>query len=161
MYGILAWGNASQAALNQSTRLQKRAIRIVNKASYRCHTEPLFKSSNVLTINDLYEQQVALFMFDFLHGRLPLSFDNMFKFNHDINPRYMTRQCNQLYIPRARLSFTSKLPSSHFPRIWNKWSNLLQPNMSKNTFRNRIKQQMLSSYANRIKCSSANCQDCK
>ena len=33
-YGILAWGNATQSALRQTTLLQKRAIRLINNARY-------------------------------------------------------------------------------------------------------------------------------
>ena len=36
--------------------LQKRAIRAINKAKYNSHTEPLFKRSKILKLNDLYEQ---------------------------------------------------------------------------------------------------------
>ena len=64
--------------------LQKRAIRNINRAKYRAHTEPLFKSSLILKLTDLYEYQVTLFMFDFISNKLPISFHNTFKFNRDI-----------------------------------------------------------------------------
>ena len=52
-YGIHAWGNASSIA--KLFVLQKRAIRIINNNKYRTHTEPLFKSENILKITDLYK----------------------------------------------------------------------------------------------------------
>jgi len=39
-YGILAWGRASQSVVHKTELLQKRAIRIINKAKYNSHTEP-------------------------------------------------------------------------------------------------------------------------
>ena len=44
-YGLLAWGSASLTVLKSPIMLQKRAIRNINRAKYRAHTELLFKSS--------------------------------------------------------------------------------------------------------------------
>ena len=51
-YGILAWGNASESIKHRTIILQKCAIRAINKASYNSHTDPLFKSSKILKLND-------------------------------------------------------------------------------------------------------------
>ena len=72
--------------------LQKRAIRNINRAKYRAHTEPLFKSSQILKLTDSYEYQVTLFIFDFISNKLPISFHNTFKFNRDIENARITRQ---------------------------------------------------------------------
>ena len=45
--------------------LQKRAIRTINKANYNSHTDPLFKRSKILKLNDLYE----LFVNDFIANK--------------------------------------------------------------------------------------------
>ncbi len=44
-HGITAWGNADKNIIRPVTLLLKRAIRIINKASYNRHTDPKFKSS--------------------------------------------------------------------------------------------------------------------
>ena len=75
-YGIHAWGNASSIA--KLFVLQKRAIRIINNKKYRTHTEPLFKSENILKITDLYKLHVSLFMFDLQNEALPLSFQTYY-----------------------------------------------------------------------------------
>ena len=41
-YCNLIWGNASKSLIHDLFLLQKRAIRIVSRASYRCHTDILF-----------------------------------------------------------------------------------------------------------------------
>ena len=51
-YGIQVWGNATN--ITALTVLQKRAIKIINKSDFRGHTEPLFKSEEILTISDEY-----------------------------------------------------------------------------------------------------------
>ncbi len=73
-YGLSAWGNGATA--QRIFLLQKRAIRIINKKKYRSHTEPLFKSNNILKLDDLYKLQVALFMYDLQAHNLPKSFEN-------------------------------------------------------------------------------------
>ena len=51
-YGILAWGNSTQANLKKIIVLQKRAIRIMHKVPYNGHTEPLLKKSKILKLRD-------------------------------------------------------------------------------------------------------------
>jgi len=45
-YGVQAWGNGNTVRNLQT--LQKRAVRIINNKRYRSHTDPIFKSENVL-----------------------------------------------------------------------------------------------------------------
>ena len=41
-YACKIWGNTYPTRLNNTVMLQKRAIRIIDKATYRDHTDPLF-----------------------------------------------------------------------------------------------------------------------
>ena len=59
-YGILAWGNASLSTLNKTNILQKRLLRTINKVKYSTHTDPLFRKSEILKLNDLYVQYVDI-----------------------------------------------------------------------------------------------------
>ena len=45
-YGVHAWGNGNTVIKLQT--LQKRALRIINNKRYRSHTDPIFKSENIL-----------------------------------------------------------------------------------------------------------------
>jgi hypothetical protein len=78
-YGILAWGNASKSVLNRTIILQKRAVRLINRATYNSHTEPLFIHVKILKLNDQYEYEVALFMYDYVTNKLPISFHNVYR----------------------------------------------------------------------------------
>ena len=42
------WGNTYRSRLNKIIILQKRALRLVGKESYRAHTSPIFKRYDVL-----------------------------------------------------------------------------------------------------------------
>ena len=40
-------------------------MRIISNATYNSHTDPLFKSCEILKLEDLYLQQSLWFVFDF------------------------------------------------------------------------------------------------
>ena len=48
-YCNLIWGSAASSHLNSITLIQKKCIRIISKAGYYDHTEPLFNEHKVLT----------------------------------------------------------------------------------------------------------------
>ena len=160
-YGIIAWGSASSSILRATSMLQKRAIRSINKSAYNSHTEPLFKSSNIMKIEDVYKYKMALFMFDFSHGRLPLSFDSMFKFTHEIQNYRVTRQSHKIYIPRCKGEFVRKLPYHTLPSAWNIWSELICSDITRNKFKHKLKSTFIDTYLNIVKCSNKQCKDCR
>ena len=51
-------GNAPQTSLNKFLLLQKRILRYIFKKEFLCHTVPLFKTSNILQIENLYKQKI-------------------------------------------------------------------------------------------------------
>ena len=57
-YCAFCWGSQT----NRIHLLQKRAIRNINNANYRAHSEPIFKSINLLKINDIYYYQFSNFI---------------------------------------------------------------------------------------------------
>ena len=81
-YGILAWGGANSSILRHTVVLQKRAMRYIPNSTYNSHTDPLFKLSNIMKLENVYNYQMALFMYDLSHNKLPLSFDSNFKFTY-------------------------------------------------------------------------------
>ena len=156
-YGILAWGNASQN-LRKTITLQKRAIRTINKAAYNSHTDPLFHSSQVLKLQDLYRYQSALFMHDYVSNNLPASFKNIFSYNRDIQTIHQTRQSDLLYISRCKTSFASKLPLYALPKIWNDWAAI--SSHSRLQFKKNVKSNIILGYPTQVKCLNAYCMDC-
>ena len=59
--------------------LQKKCIRNVANKNRLSHTDPIFSSLNVLKFADLFKYNSLVFMHNFAFGRLPNSFDDMFK----------------------------------------------------------------------------------
>ena len=158
-YGLLTWGSATQSNLNRTIILQKRAVRIINKKSFKSHTDPLFKSSNILKLPDLYECQVSMFMHDFRLNKLPSSFSNVYQLNSDNQGARPTRQSELFYIERCDSVFASKLPLYNFPKIWNKFSNLHC--LSRSMFKTNIQSTMYAKYPDNVKCLNIFCIDCR
>ena len=44
-----------------------RAVRVINFAIYKAHSEQLFKKHNLLNFDNMYKLEVAKFMFDIYH----------------------------------------------------------------------------------------------
>ena len=66
-YGILLWGNNHEKV----TKLQKKAIRIMNLKKYNSHTEPLFKKLHMLKVEDIFKLNQLKFFYKFFNKDLP------------------------------------------------------------------------------------------
>ena len=103
---------------------QKNAIRILNSAKYNAHTEPLFKSCDILPLNSLIEFFQIQFFHNFIIGELPTSFDNYWLRNEDRRfAGAVLRNSSEFHTPHSRLSTTDKIPRQSFPRLWNSFDN--------------------------------------
>ena len=160
-YGLLTWGNASKSALQRSIILQKRAVRVINNARYNSHTDPLFKASGILKLNDLYEYQCLMFMFDYIACKLPISFSGIFKYNRDNPDSRLTRQSDMFHIARCPLKFAQNLPLYTLPEIWNKQArSFTDINLSRSRFKYQTKNKFLASYESHVRCINIRCLDC-
>ena len=66
-YGILLWGDKCE----RLEKLQKKAIRIITVNKYNAHTEPLFKSLNILKLKDMFLLNQLKFYYNFINNKLP------------------------------------------------------------------------------------------
>ena len=147
---------------NKIITLQKRAIRIINKKTYRYHTEPLFKQKKILMVNDLYQQQIWLFMHNFKYAKLPRSFDNYFKLTRSVTNRE-TRQSNLVYTDRPRTELSARLPNHSFPHIWNNLNIMnteISNTINRNSFKNQCKSHLFRNYSERMICNNEFCRQC-
>ena len=144
-YGIHVWGNSM--TIKKIITLQKRAIRTINKLWYRSHTEPLFKSNQILKFEDIYTM-------------LPKSFRNLLSQNCLARHGIITRQNNLIPQSRPRTTFSSKLPEHNFTRIWNKAGSTLAHGKNRLTFKRLLNNSYLEAYRSQIKCFNPRCTDC-
>ena len=102
IYGILSWYNPpSTSPLSKATKrlltLQKRLIRTISNSKYNAHTEPLFKSLNLLKLNDLYNMKGFLLYKKNKQMQTPLFIQNALTQNNTVHS-YNTRQSLDIHV---------------------------------------------------------------
>jgi hypothetical protein len=151
LYGIIAWGNAKQTHIKRTQILQKRALRYITHSQYNEHTEPLFKSTKILKLSDLYTQQVILFMYDFYSNKLPKSFLNSFHLHrNNISHPYPTRHTNLFVLSTPRSDFTARQPCFNFPVIANLFSDSIINTPSRHHLKTSTRNSTLNMYSPQI-----------
>ena len=110
-------------------------------------------------------------MYDYIHHRLPCSFDEVWKKNNTRANRVL-RNANHFNIPFIRLESQKLFPISNFPRLWNE---IIIPNTEQNdinieqnfTFRDNMSKKQFSSQLKTLLldnleliCTRDNCNEC-
>ena len=136
-YNICVYGGTYQSHINSLFLLQKRAIRIINKAPFLEPTTPLFYYSGILKVHDMYKLNMGLYMFDRWHTGA-----------YDRTHSYATRNRSDLLPARARLTIGQNSMSVTGPNTWNSIPQYIQNSLSRNSFKCQFKKYLLSSYRN-------------
>ena len=118
-YDVHVWGLTFPSFL--IIYYPKKAIRIISFSEPKSHSEPLFKSLNLLKLNDVLELQFLPFVYQWSHRLLPPCFSEYFRFTSFVDS-YSTRQsCNRnLYVTSVSTTQYG-LRSLKFtgPGLWN------------------------------------------
>ena len=150
--GLQVWGQCNDKYLKNIFTIQKNALRIMSFSEFRAHSSPLFKTFEILKIEDQVTLSNCLLVHDYLKGKLPQSFENTFKQLKDLNSvstRNTTSGC--LFIPSVsstRYGINSIVRKSIIS--WNKFANIFKTknicNMSRNELKTQISKYFLSTY---------------
>ena len=100
-YGALVWGQLLNKHVNRILRLQDRAIRVLNFASYNDSRGPLYKKMRILKFTDYVYLQNFLFVHDSFEGKLPTVFNDYFMFSNKQH-NYHTRAAANNHISLSR-----------------------------------------------------------
>ena len=144
LYGIPAWGQASQCDLKKILTLQKCAFRLIFFASKRSHAIPLFVASNILPANMLYFETVSTIMHDVSTHSTPKNICELFIHASDVHA-YNTRfsGADNLFVQKSRLNM--KLQS--FPAFGTRLWNCIHPDwrkLTKRVFKRKIHKLLLT-----------------
>ena len=93
-YGLLAWGQTSEANLNQIVIVQKKALRLIYFANKREHAIPLFMRANILPVDMLYYKAISTLMHDIHSKTAPINLIELFT-NIDSIHSYKTRSISE------------------------------------------------------------------
>ena len=157
-YGILVWGTH----LDSIFKLQKKSVRIILKAKYNAHSEPIFKLLGLLKIFDILKLNELKFMYKLENNTLPKNFlSSMFVLNSDVHS-YDTRHANDVRIPQSRHDFVKNSVRFRLPEVMNDAPTSVKNKISTHSiqgFSKFVKLQMIDRY--RFTCHIPRCPICR
>ena len=118
----LLWANSHITNIRKLQLLQRKAIRIITSSHYIAHTDPLFSTTKLLKLDDLYKYQVGIFMHKVTHCQLPQNMSSMFLRTDNIHSHKLRNQ-NAYYIQQIRTNTRKSTINFSGPKFW----NTLQP----------------------------------
>ena len=121
-YGLLLWGSTYKRHINKIEIVQKRAIRSVAKVKYNEQTLQLFISLSILKLKDLFNLQMAVFMYEYNMDILPLSLRQCFTRNDELHHQN-TRHSIDPHIVSRRSCFMSNCFIYQAPNLWSNLPN--------------------------------------
>jgi hypothetical protein len=144
--------------------MQKTAVRIVAGASYNSHTEPIFKSLEILPLPDLISFTKNQFMQRFTQKFLPSSFNDIWVRNSIRNigkNEIQLRNANQLQNYPSRYVSLDKFPLFDLPKQWENFPDL-QIKCLRNIpeFDNKLKNYFLNDLSATVYCNRPLCPRC-
>lgn len=163
-YAIQVWSCTTSNILKNLISKQKVAIRLVSKAKYNAHTEPLFKKLLILPFEKIALMTKLQIMHQFLNNMLPEFTSRDWIRNEDRRwdpNQARLRNFNEIFIPFARTAITDRLPLTSFPRLWlNYDNNELKLIRSKVEFKIKLKKALLEELNDNYKCNRLFCPQC-
>ena len=100
-YCTLLWANSHVTNIRKLQLLQMKAIRIITSSHNIVHTDPLFSTTTLLKLDDLYKYQFGIFMHKVTHCQLPQNMSSMFLRTDNIHSHQLRNQ-NSYYIQQIR-----------------------------------------------------------
>ena len=136
LYCNVVWGGTFSTHLEPLFRLQKRAIRVINKVGYLEHTNPLFFENKILKLYDIHKLQLAIYVYK-------LDSRDIYLRTHD----HHTRNRTDLVPSYARLTSTQKSVSFSAISFWNTLPDHIKTSQSLPIFKKSVKNFLLTSYS--------------
>ena len=143
VYCASVWASTYPTNLNRLVLLQKKIIRIISKMPFDAHTDPIFKSLQIMKLSEIYFFQVGKFMFSYKIGLLPNAFKEMFLMTNQVHS-YNTRNSNTFYLFLARTNIRLFGIRFQGPKFFNSLNNNIQSAATISLFKSRLKTFLLS-----------------
>ena len=146
-------GSSVISKLGKLSTLQKKALRVQADKGYAAHADPLFLKLEILKAKDMIKFNSAVFMFKYMIGKLPLSFNGMFKALAEPNrtKSYKLELVNNKYLENFHTVFLR--------RTWDSIPLKIKSLGTLASFKTSRKKSFLEEY-NIFRCINRNCFSC-
>ena len=146
-YCVEIWGNAYKTNTLSIFKLQKRAIRIINRSNFIEPTNNLFMNLNTLKFYDLVEFKMAQIMYKAHNNLLCHSIQELFEIRES---RYDLRGTDFFKKTKIRTNIKQRCVSVRGVNLWNSCDNELKRCISLSSFKNMFKSKVLQKYINPV-----------
>ena len=162
LYAIQVWGFSFECNKKKLVVLQKKIVRLISnndsvppRQGAIVHTNPIFTALKILKLNDVFDFQIASFVYDCLHKISPRQFSSWFVPCSDVHShatRNSTRFDNHTFVSNL---FIHQVRTTHYglksikfygSKLWNNIPDVIRQAKSKNIFKNRLKLHYLTFY---------------
>lgn len=143
-YCNIVWGCANISLIQKLIVLQKRAIRIITRSSFRSSSNPLFIRLKLLKITDIYKFQIALFIYKFNQSLLPRSCLHYFVKNSV--RAYDTRKASYFILLPFRTNVRARSIAVSGPRLWDNFPPDIQNCLSFGMIKQKLIEYFISLY---------------
>ena len=137
-YCNIAWANSTDYYITRLFKLQKRAVRVVSKASYYAHTRPLFLNLKILNLSNVNIYNVSIFMYLCSKNKIPLRISKQFNLNSSIH-NYSTRNSINFHIPMIRTLVSKNSIFFKGPMVWKSIPHEIKNSPSLQCFKRKLK----------------------
>ena len=164
IYAIHVWSCTSSNNFKPLILKQKAAVRIIGKASYNSHTEPIFKNLKILPFFNLIDFFKIQFMQRFVQNFLPISFNEVWitnRIRRQDQDHVELRDDDRLHIPFMRTRNLDLHPLVSFPKIWEDFPDeniKFVRNIPEFNF--KLKSYFLSNLQSAVTCTRLFCPSC-
>ena len=114
-YCAVVWGYNYVHRTHRIVKLQKRALRIIDKKPYLFPSNELFVKYKLLKLPELVTEQSIVILLAHLNGKLPKKNSDLFHLNEPLN----TRISEHFFVPFTRNNFRLFSIAIATPRAWN------------------------------------------
>ncbi len=119
---------------------------IITSSHCIAHTDPLFSTTTLLKLDDLYKYQLGVFMHKVTDCQLPQHMSSLFLRTENIHSHQLRNQ-NPYYIQQIRTNTRKSTINFSGPKFWNTLpANLLQL-VSIHQFKKKFKALLLTKYS--------------
>ena len=140
-YGIIVWGQTFNTYLDPLFKIQKKTVRAISFQPPLSPSSPIFKDLQLLELSAIFRLKLLTFVFDSIHGNLPICFNNFFLLGSSVH-QYCTRQANKgdLYlVNKNTLQYGLKSLRYLGAKLWNDVPVEIRNIRLKNLFKLQLK----------------------
>ena len=138
-YALAVYGLTSKENLLSIQRIQNKLLKVLTKKPYLYPTNILHNDLKILKVEDLVDQEILTFVFNFKNKKLPEIFNNYFKYRTE-QQQIVTRNIeNHIVTPITRTNYGERTVRVKGCLLWNQLPSNLHTLSNTKNFRAKWK----------------------